>query len=68
MDGPGKETTIKSLAQGAGVKAEDIKAVTMLGIEQPLEWKQDYQGLHITMPERRPCDHAYTFKIALKNK
>ncbi len=63
---PGVEATIKSFAYGAGVKAEDIESVTMLGIDQPLEWKQDYKGMHIIMPERRPCDHAYTFKITLK--
>ena len=56
----------KSFAQGAGIKAEEIESVTMLGIDGPLEWKQDYRGLHITMPKRRPCDCAYTFKLKLK--
>ena len=66
MGWPGVETTIKSFAYGAGVKKENIESVTMLGVEKPLEWKQDYEGMHIIMPEQRPCDHAYTFKITLK--
>ena len=37
-----------------------------LGIDEPLDWKQDYQGMHIAMPARRPCDHAYTFRIGLR--
>lgn len=63
---PGRETTINSFASGAGIKADEIESVTMLGHDGPLEWHQDYQGLHITMPEKRPCDHAYTFKLKLK--
>ena len=63
---PGREATITSLATGAGLAADDIASVAMLGIEGPLTWRQDYQGLHITMPDRRPCDHAYTFKVSIK--
>jgi alpha-L-fucosidase len=48
------------------VKAEDIESVRLLGIEGRLEWRQDYEGLHVTMPDKRPCDHAYTLKVALR--
>jgi hypothetical protein len=43
-----------------------IESVTMLGVEGELEWRQDYDGLHVSMPKKRPCDHAYTFRINLK--
>ena len=62
---PGRETTIKSLAHGAGIEAEEIESVTMLGDDRPLEWKQDYQGLHVALPQQRPCDHAYVFRLEL---
>jgi alpha-L-fucosidase len=64
---PGVKTTIKSLANGTGVKAEDIESVAMLGISGELEWRQDHEGLHVMMPEKRPCDHAYSFRIKLKD-
>ena len=66
MGWPGRETLISSLATGSGIDAANIASVTMLGIDRPLEWKQDYRGLHVTMPDHRPCDHAYTIKVALK--
>ncbi len=63
---PGHEALIRSLAHGSGVKAEDIAPVTVLGIDEPLEWIQDYRGLRVTMPTRRPCDHAYVIKLKLR--
>jgi alpha-L-fucosidase len=66
MGWPGRETLISSLATGSGIDAANIASVTMLGIDRPLEWKQDYRGLHVTMPDHRPCDHAYTIKEAMK--
>ena len=40
--------------------------MTMLGVETPLQWKQDHEGLHVTLPDRKPCDHAYVLKPALR--
>jgi alpha-L-fucosidase len=37
--------------------------VSLLGHEGALQWRQDEKGLTITMPERRPCDHAFAFRI-----
>jgi alpha-L-fucosidase len=66
MGWPGRRASIRSLATGAGIPAEQIASITMLGVDGDLPFEQDCSGLHVTMPDRRPCDHAYTLKIALK--
>ena len=43
-----------------------IEEITLLGHDGALEFSQDEAGLHITSPVEKPCDHAYTFKITLK--
>ncbi len=58
--------TIKSLATGSALSAEQIESISMLGSDEDLAWTQSNDGLHIATPSRRPGDHAYTFKIALK--
>lgn len=65
MGWPGRQTTIRSLATGAGAPAESIRAITLLGVDGELPWTQDHEGLHVTFPDRRPCDHAFSLKIAL---
>jgi len=60
LDWPGKQTVIKSL------KNAKIKSVSMLGLNEKLEWKQTEEGLTIKTPIHRPGDHAYTFKIEFK--
>ncbi len=62
----GESTLIKSLGSGSPLAAEQIETISMLGLPDMLAWSQDADGLHITMPAQRPCDHAYTFKITLK--
>jgi alpha-L-fucosidase len=65
---PGKETVIKSLSSSSPVNKEKISQITMLGSGQKLNWSQDRYGLRIKTPSKRPCKHAYTFKITFKNK
>ncbi len=65
MGWPGKRATIASLACGAGINRDQIKKIEMLGIDGELPWEQDSAGLHVTMPHKRPCDHAYVLKLTL---
>jgi len=58
---PGQSITIDSVRALSGSKA------FMLGVERPLDWRQDSRGLVIDIPaaiaENKPCEHAYAFKI-----
>jgi len=51
----------------SSVRAVPGSKVFMLGVENPLNWRQDSRGMVIDIPqtiaENRPCQHAYVFKI-----
>jgi alpha-L-fucosidase len=64
---PGAEATIASLGASQATQADRIAGVSMLGSSEPLAWSQDQTGLRIKTPGAKPCEHAYTFKIALKS-
>ena len=63
---PDENAVIKSLRSGSRLAAEQIESIGMLGSSKSLSWSQHGDGLHVTTPAQRPCDHAYTFKITLK--
>ncbi|MBZ0307744.1 MAG: alpha-L-fucosidase, partial [Anaerolineae bacterium] len=63
---PGTSATIHALCSASTIKAEMIEAVHLLGCDEPLSWLQSENGLTIQMPDQKPGDHAFTFKIALK--
>jgi alpha-L-fucosidase len=50
---------IKSLASDAG----KVTSVNLLGHTGALVWTQGGQGLEITLPKARPCEHAFALKI-----
>lgn len=59
-----RDLRIASLAQGAVTAPSAIAGVSMLGSKAKIEWKQDGEALRARLPARRPCDHAWTLKIA----
>ena len=63
----GDMARIRSLKDGSPLKGEMIEHVHMLGSDESLTWLQDDDGLHISAPSNKPCEHAFTFKISLKN-
>ena len=40
-----------------------VKAVRLLGHSGKLDWKQSIEGLVVTLPAQRPCEHAFAFEI-----
>lgn len=61
---PNGEVVIESLKH---LYPTEIKTVKMLGVDHDLSWKMTDAGLKIGMPERKPCDYAYTIKIERKH-
>ncbi len=64
LDWPGEKLALRSVRPRPG------SAITLLGSNEPLEWKMDdASGLTIVLPaalqdlEKRPCRQAYAFKI-----
>jgi len=46
-----------------GFYREEIKRITMLGDGKALDWKLTRRGLVIETPDKKPCEHAFVFKI-----
>lgn len=60
---PDKQILITSLPVDRSLWFGSIRKVQMLGVNEPLEWKQDRDGLRVEPPRTRPGDHAYVLKI-----
>ena len=60
---PGKDFTIESMDK---LFDNEVESVELLGSNEKVEWKQTKDGLHISRPDNKPCDHAVSFKINRK--
>jgi alpha-L-fucosidase len=58
-----RKLTIKSLASGSPNYKGEIARIGLLGSESNLVWSRNAEGVTITLPEKRPFDYAYVFKI-----
>jgi alpha-L-fucosidase len=63
-----RNITIKSLASGTALYQDTIEKVELLGANEAVEWTHNEQGLMMTLPQQRPCAHAYTFRISPKKQ
>ena len=75
LDWPGDEVAIKSITTQqfpdedfVGIYPSEIKSISMLGSDEDLDWEVNRSGLAIKCPGKRPCDHAYVFKIELNHQ
>ena len=57
---------VKSLSEEVEISTKGIKSVSLVGSDQKLDWSRDAEGLKVSLPDEKPCDHAYVLKIALK--
>lgn len=58
-----RSLAIASLSERTYLGESAIRRIRLLGVEQPLRWTRDGEGLHIELPQAKPHDHAYVFKI-----
>lgn len=57
------KVTIKSLASNSTNWPGAIDSVRMLGVSGKLQFIRDENGLHLTLPGKKPCDIAFALKI-----
>lgn len=60
---PGERMVIRSLAVGTPLSLGTVREVRLLGHEGRLPFTRDHEGLTITLPEQKPCNYAFAFKI-----
>jgi len=66
LDWPGKTAAIESMGTKAGLPSGTIKRVTMLGVDEELQYVRGERALAVTLPQRKPCEHAYVLKIVVE--
>jgi len=44
--------------------AEPVRSVELLGAARPLKWSRTAEALVVELPAARPCEHAFTLRIA----
>jgi alpha-L-fucosidase len=59
--GDGEQVVIDKLS--TRFAPEIISKVSLLGHEGTLRWERDREGLKVTMPGAKPCDHAFVLKV-----
>ena len=40
-----------------------IARVRMLGSNEPILWQQGADGLKLSLPDKKPCRHAFVYRI-----
>jgi len=60
---PGKPVVIRSMAGNSPLVTGDVDNVALLGHDGKLQWSRTEEGLVIKMPDEKPCEHAFAFKI-----
>ena len=55
-----RKVAVRSLARPAGA----IAGVSLLGGTGHVAWTQTDEGLIVTLPEKKPCEHVFVLKIA----
>ena len=67
---PGDRASFTSLVpkgnNWTGLYPSEIASITMLGSDEPIQWKFTPEALEMTVPKTKPCDSAFVYKIALK--
>jgi len=64
LDWPAEgKVSIRGLNDRTSISTRGIQSIELLGSAEKLAWKRDGDGLHVTFPVERPCDHAYALKI-----
>jgi len=59
----GGQAVIAALADGSPVVTGTMRSLQLLGHPGELSWKRTQNGLVITLPDHKPCEHACVFRI-----
>jgi alpha-L-fucosidase len=60
---PAEKALIAHLASNGAHNVKEISHVELLGFSGKVAWVQDDAGLHVQLPNRKPCKHALAFKV-----
>ena len=64
---PEKEFAVRSLGRSR-TPDKTIAAVSMLGSNDDVKWRQTDDGLTLSVPRQKPCRHAFVYRIDFKKE
>jgi alpha-L-fucosidase len=65
MGWPEGEAVVKPLGTASPQNPPKIANVQLLGHKGKVEWKQEADGLKVTMPQEKPSEYAVTLKVTM---
>ena len=66
LDWPGKTSAIRSMGTKGSLMSGRIKRITLLGVDGGLRHVRNEEALTVTLPQRKPCEHAYVLEIVVE--
>jgi alpha-L-fucosidase len=63
MGWPEYQAVIRPLALNTALRVGKIQNVELLGFDGKLQWSQDDSALKVLVPQQKPGDHAFVFKL-----
>jgi alpha-L-fucosidase len=60
---PQKPVVIRSMAAKSPLVEGEVGNVALLGHDGKLQWSRTDEGLVIKVPDQKPCEHAFAFRI-----
>ncbi len=57
------QVVIRALGANLPLYQGAIKQISLLGSGDAMQWSRDASGLSVTLPARKPCEHAFVLKI-----
>ncbi|MCX5674294.1 MAG: alpha-L-fucosidase [Planctomycetota bacterium] len=60
---PQKPVVIRSMAAKSPLVEGEVGNVALLGHDGKLQWSRTDEGLVIEVPDQKPCEHAFAFRI-----
>ena len=60
---PRGEIAIRSLGSHLRLYPGAIGQVELIGSSEPVTWTRDAEALRVSLPDRKPSDHAVVLKI-----
>jgi len=54
---------VRSLGSDSELLDQKVKAVRLLGFDEPVKWQQKGDGLEVKLPAQPPCQNAYALQI-----
>ena len=65
LDWPADPPRLSVSSLGLDENAGRVAAVSLLGSDAPVSWRQSDEALTVDLPPRRPCEHAWAFRVTL---